>query len=249
MRTDQHIERRRPQFTIRTALLIFLLVALAFGWYKSIDRVRQQNAELWQHLRRSNAEVRRAHREIENCRFRAIGTVRSSMSDKGALSDACFDGTNLRSISILGGVFQQTSFNECDLREASLSGGNAAFQGAQFSNANLTNAKLTGGSASFQLASFANADLSGAVLTGGGHSLQGASFERAKLIGSQVRVSGFTAFQGVNINGTQFQDADLSTIDASSLESCYFETPPLYDKTTKFPIGFNPKAHGWSLVD
>lgn len=241
MGADQNIEGRRPQFSIRTALLVFLIVALVFGWYKSVVEVHRKNEELqWQLLR--------AHSEIETAKSRAEFAQRPKrrLSSKFGPSIVSFEGMNLRGISISGAQFQGSSFKDCDLRDATLIGGGASFQGAQFDGANLTNATLTGGGASFQQASFVGADLSGAVLTG---NLQGASFERAKLVGARVIVFSPVEFQCANIDGTHFQAADLSAIAPNALESCYFNAPPLYDEKTKFPAGFDPKAQGWSLVD
>jgi len=149
---------------------------------------------------------------------------------------------DLREVPISGEHSQLASFRGSNLSGKTLTGNTSSFQGDLFENSNLANAKLLGGPSSFQGASFRNADLSGAVLAG---AFQCASFECAKLVDVQVTVSGSTEFQGVEIDKTQFQGADLSTINRLSLESCYFNDPPLYDEYTKFPKGFKPAQQGW----
>jgi uncharacterized protein YjbI with pentapeptide repeats len=237
--------KRRPQFTIRAALFATLLIALAFGWYLSERRADERIARLFARVNYAEAEL-----QWSKSRNKTWSRDRSERKrpPNGVLSLAQLDGLNLRDASIVGGAgaFQRTSFNECDLENASLRGDGGAFQFARFDHANLVNIKLTGGGSSFQLASFVNADLSGAVLTGGAASFQGATFERAKLIGTQVLCSG-SSFQLVNIDGAQFQGADLSMLDGHSLESCYFKTPPKYDERTRFPAGFDPAGQFWTL--
>jgi len=48
--SDQDTEKRRPQFTIRTVLLVMLIVALAFGWYKSVVEAEKKNEVLSRRL-------------------------------------------------------------------------------------------------------------------------------------------------------------------------------------------------------
>ena len=230
----------RPQFTLRTALLAVLIVAVAFGWYKSVIEAHRENERLAERLRRAQSEIENAKR-----RAQWTQTPRTKMSGKGRLSAVCLDGVNLRGITISGGTFQMASFKNCDLRGTTLIGGGSSFQCAEFDGADLRDATLTGAGASFQMASFAGADLSGAVVTG---NLQVASFAGAKLIGARIVASSVVDFQNVNIDGAQFQGADLSTIDVNSLQGCYFYTPPVYDKKTLFPSGFNPRAQGWVLA-
>jgi uncharacterized protein YjbI with pentapeptide repeats len=232
---------RRPQFTIRTAFLAMLVLALAFGWYKSAVVVERKNEKLKQRLDS-------AHSEIQSARTRAEfeRRLKGKVSGNRGLSSVCLDRMDLRGISINGALFQFASFKNCDLRDTTLTGGPSSFQGTQFDGANLADANLTGEGASFQFASFVNADLSGATVSG---NLQCASFEGAKLIGARVIVTSPVDFQSVNIDGAQFQGADLSTIDSSSLESCYFDRPPRYDTKTEFPAGFDPKSQGWNLVE
>jgi len=189
----------------------------------------------------------------------------------GFVSFAKLDRAKLRdaTISVKGNAFQRARFNDCDLQDATLEADGAAFSGAQFDNANLANVKLTGGGCSFQVASFAGADLSGATLTASlasfqvasfagadlsgavircnGCSFQGASLEGAKLIGARLLCT-LPSFGGAHIDGVQFQGADLSKVDRSSLESCYFQTPPKYDEKTRFPAGFDPVRQHWTRV-
>ena len=127
-----------------------------------------------------------------------------------------------------------------------MQGGTGAFQIATFDEAVLVNARLTGGGASFQLSSFAGADLTGATLTGGGAVVSAARpFRTPNLSAHESQGSG-TAFQAVNLDGADFRGADLSTLEAESLKSCYFMTPPKFDGATRFPAGFDPHAEGWS---
>lgn len=246
MRSDQGREGRRLQFTIRTLLVATVFVALVLGWY----RTYRGNQELLQQLMRAQSEIWRARSEIQREKSRtALDQIPKGKGGNRGLSAVCLDGADLRGISINGGVFQVASFKGSDLRGATLIGGGASFQGARFDGANLANATLTGGGSSFQSASFVNADLANATLTGGGASFQAASFEGATLIDARVIVPGVTDFQCVNIDGAQFQGADLSTIDPSALESCYFETPPRYNTKTKFPEGFDPAAQGWARAE
>ena len=258
----------RAQFTIRTALLATLLIALALGWYSSMRSARERFARLYRSLSGAEAKLRlcQSHAQVRD----EVGPKEGRPS-KGLLSFAKLDGAKLRdaTISVKGMAFPRACFNDCDLRNATLEADGGAFQGAQFDNADLANVKLTGGGSSFQVASFAGADLSGATLTGGGASFQAASFagadlsgavltgsgtsfqgaslEGAKLIGARV-VCSEVSFGGVHIDGVQFQGADLSMIDRSSLESCYFKTPPNYDEKTRFPPGFDPVRQHWTRV-
>lgn len=233
MKSCQGGERRRLQFSIRTALFTMLFVALSLGSY----RVYRENMVLLRRLSQAHSET-----QLQKLRTR-IGEV--PQGKVVGLSTVCLDGAYLHGMSIIGGMFQSTSFKGSDLSGTTLTGGAASFQGARFDSANLTNATLTGGGASFQVASFVNADLTKATLTGGASSFQGASFEGAKLIDARVVVSGAGDFQSVNIDGAQFQGADLSTINPRSLESCYFDTSPCYNKKTRFPSGFDAAAQGW----
>ena len=166
------------------------------------------------------------------------GTVLSSETSPFQL--ASFDGANLANAT-LDASFQMAGFADADLSAAQLTGN---FQCVCFDNANLTNATLSGKGGSFQFASFAGTDLTGASIKG---NFQGARFTGAKLVGVTVLDSGRSAFQCMDIDGTRFEGADLSTIDRSSLESCFFDTPPSCDEETKFPRGFDPRRQGWTV--
>jgi uncharacterized protein YjbI with pentapeptide repeats len=227
-------ERR---FKLSTLFGSVALLAFAVAWYTSTERERTRNAMLAQQLSNAQSQIKLAESRAE---IQSPAASNGAPNAKGVLSEARFEGVNLRGATIQGGesAFQRTVFDNSDLSSASLSGGGASFQGARFKNANLKNAKLTGGGSSFQLAIFENADLSAAILTG---NLQGISLRGANCTGATIKGS----FQGANIDSAGFSSADLSAIRSDDLASCYFETSPTYDKKTKFPDGFDPIAHGW----
>jgi hypothetical protein len=108
--TAQTTSERRSQFTIRTALLAMLVLAMAFVWYKSAVVTERKNDGLMQRLYR-------AHSEIRNAKSRAEFDQRAkgSMSGRRGLSNVRLDGMNLRGISINGALFQVSSFKNCDL--------------------------------------------------------------------------------------------------------------------------------------
>lgn len=236
--------RRGPRFTIRGMLFLTLLVALLFGWYSSVQRAGRKVSLLSRRLSYAEQELERAHDDLSR-----QGRPQRSRSGR-VLYDENVDGRGFRGVSIVApdSAFQLTSFKGCNFQDATLQAGGSSFQLAYFDNANLNRAKLTGAGAAFQSASFAGADLTGAVLTGGPGSFQEATFENAILINAQLICGGLTSFQVVNIDNTQFQSADLSRVDRSALESCYFKNPPSYNQQTKFPDGFDPVALGWKRV-
>jgi len=237
----------RPQFTIRTALVAMLIAGLALGWYATVRRENARVARLAERLKYFEEALKWSKQTDYWERLATPG--RSSKDKRSLLWLANLDGANLKDATILGGVgaFTNASFVDSNLQGTTLTGGTSSFQQSKFDGANLVNAKLTGGVSAFQYASFANADLSGAVITGGGAAFQLANLEGAKLIGAKLTLGG-AAFQKVNINGAQFQSADLSMISPDALASCYFDTPPTYDETTKLPAQFDPVAKGWTLV-
>jgi uncharacterized protein YjbI with pentapeptide repeats len=212
-------------------------LALVVGWYTSMERVRARNAALTRQLMNAQMQIQLAESraEIQS----ELTTPRNPTAD-GGLLPAGFAGMYLQDAVIQAGAsaFQRAVFDHSDLSNTSLSGGGSSFQGASFNNAVLRKARLAGGGSSFQLATFESADLSGAILAG---NLQGVSLRNAKCIGATIKGS----FQGANIDAAQFQDADLSGIESVNLESCYFDTPPIYNASTKFPNGFDPVANGW----
>jgi uncharacterized protein YjbI with pentapeptide repeats len=225
------------RFRLRTVLACMAFLALVVGWYTSMERVRARNASLTRQLMNAQMQVRLAESRAEiQSELRAPGNPTAN----GKRSRAGFAGMYLQDAVIQAGTsaFQRTVFDNSNLSNTSLSGGGSSFQGASFNNAVLRNARLSGGGSSFQLATFENADLSGTILTG---NLQGISLRNAKCVGATIKGS----FQGANIDAAQFQDADLSGIESVNLESCYFDTPPVYNANTKFPDGFDPIVNGW----
>ena len=239
--TTYTANKTRLRFTIRTALLAMVFVALVFGWYSSSERARRKNIRLSKRLLNLKAELESQSWRSEPNDER----INRKAEHKGILSNAQFSRVNMQGVSI-SGEFQSAEFESCILQDAKLSGGTSSFQFAKFNSCNLINAKLTGGGSAFQMSSFENSDLSGAVLIGGGTSFQRATFRGAKLIGTKIICpAGSAAFQMVNIDSVQFQGADLSAIDYRALESCFFDTPPSYNNSTQFPSGFDPAAQLW----
>jgi uncharacterized protein YjbI with pentapeptide repeats len=229
----------RPRFTIRTVLILTLLIALLLGWHVSVRDARRQLAQQVTRLRYAEEELERTRDELDDRDRPKRGAAR-------VLRDAELDGAHLRGVTISSpsNAFQRASFKNCDLENATLQGGGAAFQRARFDGSKLANAKLTGGVSSFQEATFVDSDLTGAVLFGGGASFQRSSFENATLV--RARLVG--SFQMVNISGTHFEGADLSALDGPSLASCYFRESPTYDGQTQFPATFDPVTQLWRRV-
>lgn len=265
----QPFSRKRFRFTLRGLLFGMLLAALGLGSLVSRWRAQDRLESVHRRLLVAQQQVRMAQSRAE---VQLPAPTDNPPRRKGPFSGVRLDGASLRGVTITvdetiarKSAFGRTSFVGCDLEGASLTGDGAWFQGAQFDNANLTGARLAGGGASFQaarfdnanltgsqltgagssfqLASFNNADLTGATLTGGGGAFQGASFRGANFSGASVVCPNPGAFQSANIDGTHFPGADLSAVDSQALESCYFDTPPAYDASTKFPAGFEP--NGW----
>ncbi|MBT3375571.1 MAG: pentapeptide repeat-containing protein [Lentisphaerae bacterium] len=195
---------------------------------------RRRTGELQRQARLDRDEDRAAE-NYDGADF--AGTVLSNAAS--SFQRASFDSANLADAK-LNGSFQLASFVNADLSGAELAG---SFQCACFDNASLVNATLSGEGSSFQAASFVAADLSGASIKG---NFQCARFAGAKLVGATVLDSGGPAFQGMDIDGSWFEGADLSKITRRTLESCFFGTPPSYDEETRFPQGFNPRRQGWT---
>ena len=229
--------QRRFRFSLRKVLVFMALIAFLIGWYNSLGSARREKLKLYQQLVDAKMQMQLVESRVA---FLSNRTPSLDPTTKGVLSEESLEGMNLRDVVLQSdtAAFQQTSFDNSDLTNASLTGGHASFQGATFNNAILKNAKLTGGASSFQYAYFVNADLSGAILAG---NFQVMSLANASCVGTTIKGS----FQGVNIDATQFQQADLSAISRNSLESCFFDTPPVYDARTKFPEDFDPTANGW----
>lgn len=228
-----------PRLKLRTALALVGGVALAAGWYASMERLRSRDAWLRQQLFNARSEVQAAAWRAES---RADESLNGA-EQESARPRVRFGGAKLPGVVIKAGdsAFQRAVFDNVDLSNGSLTAGVSSFQLASFNNAVLTGARLIGGGGSFQLASFENADLRNAVLKG---NLQGVSLKNAKCIGATISGS----FQCANIDGAQFQKADLSAVERNDLASCYFDARPAFDRATKFPDGFDPVDQGWELV-
>lgn len=232
--------RASLRFSFRALFIGLAFLAILLGWYTSSESSRRVSQQLARRL--SHAEL-----EMDRARWfdRSAAAPRPPLA-KGVLSGAKLDAVTLEGATVTGGdsAFQRTDFGGSNLANATLTGKVSAFQAARFDNARLANATLTGGGASFQYATFIQADLTGATISGGASALQRATFQDACLVDAVIRCSG-AAFQMVNIDGTQFEGADLSALDSSSLASCHFKNPPTYDSRTKFPIGFSPVEQLW----
>jgi uncharacterized protein YjbI with pentapeptide repeats len=230
------------RFTIRTLLLLTFLVAMVLGWRASVRDARQQLALQTIQLQYAEEELRRARDDLGDRDRPKQPTTRNFW--EAELDDAYLRGMTISSPT---NAFQRASLKNCDLQDVTLEADAAAFQFARFDESNLKNAKLTAGVASFQAATFVGCDLTNAVLDGGDSSFQGSSFANATLMGAKW-VGSIASFQMVNISGAHFEGADLSAIESSSLESCYFKEPPTYDGQTRFPVGFDPAARSWRRV-
>ena len=218
----------------------FMFVIVALCYWRSSMLAEREEARHWRqmvpHLDLTSQKVRSRCDEL-----------REKLAQRADSPLICREGENLRGATLNRDSFRLASFKDSDLHGAKLVGGVSSFQGARFDNARLSNCTLTGGASSFQGASFVNSDLSSSVLTG---NFQCASFEHATLRGAHIVALTAVDFQGVKLDGAAFQQADLSTIAAGALKSCYFTgAPPSYDRETKFPQGFNPTMYGWVRVE
>lgn len=205
-------------------LLVLALIGTGF-LFRRDDLLRQRERRITQQAQRY------FEHELERSRDRPKAT--------GDFDKSKLQGATLRRP---GNAFQREDFTAAVLDDATLEAGAASFQLASFDKASLRNAKLVGGVSSFQGATFVGADLSAVHLSG---NFQLASFENAIL--TRAKWSG--SFQTCNISGAHFAGADLSEIDKSALESCYFTKSPTYRPDTKFPKGFDPTAEGWLLAN
>ncbi len=233
------------RFTIREVLLLTLLIAVAFGWRHSSERSARQLRDLQRRITHAKyaADFDASREEVQS--RKAPSVWKKGLQQK--FSYLTLDGVNLQGVSINGGdqSFQSAALVNCNLSGATLDG---TFQGARFDGSNLAGAKLGSGRASFQMSSFVDVDMTGATLQGGGSSFQGASFAGANLTDAAILCSG-ASFQAVKVDGVSFQGADLSRLDHGALESCYFQTPPMYDERTRFPADFDPVEAGWKLAE
>ena len=209
------VASRRPQFSLRSALVGMSLVALACGWYVSVQR-----------------------QEIppEASITGGISAFQRASFAGGRMQDSVLRGD--------GATFQEATFEGANLAGAKLTASGAAFQGATLAGCNLTGATLSGSLSSFQQATFAGCNFFGAVLAGDDTAFQGTSFQGARLLGAKLRGGG-QSFQGVEIDQAQLQGANLSQLDSVTLASWSFNSPPTYDDQTRFPTGFDPAAHNW----
>jgi uncharacterized protein YjbI with pentapeptide repeats len=233
-----------PQFLISTTLAFVALVAMAGLWITSARRTNAMNERLVSQLQSAQSELKFSKSRVDS---RPTAQERTRLS-KGLLSETDLRFINFRNARLTTGntAFAGSTFDGGDFSNAVITAGDSSFQNAHFNKAILTDATLEGGVGAFQLASFENADLSGATLAGVGSAFQCASFANAKLHGTRFKCTSGTAFQAANIDGAQFDGADLSMLDRQSLESCYFDTPPTYDDRTSFPSGFDPVARMWT---
>jgi uncharacterized protein YjbI with pentapeptide repeats len=228
------------RFNIRELVLLIAIVMLGYGWISSEQRADRDRRLRANQLRHAELELVRARDDLRN-------QSRGPQPDRNrSFWEADLEGTNLTGMMIASksNAFQRACFRKCVLVDAVLEGGGSSFQRAQFDGGNLVRARLKGGTGSFQKASFAAADLTDATLAGESGSFQGASFEDAVLV--HATLSG--NFQSVNFSGARLESAELSAIEAGNLASCYFKIPPTYDAKTKFPAGFDPVEHLWTIV-
>lgn len=226
---------------MRGLIVLILFVALALGWFSAQQRATREQRQQERRLRYAMEELSRARDELQEM---ARGVRPDRMRSFGG---ADFESSNLAGMTIASkdNAFQRASFRNCHLEGTTLVGGDASFQLARFDAAKLAEAHLKGGGASFQRASFVGAELTYATLAGGPVSFQGATFEGANLTGANLSGN----FQLVNISGTKFEAADLSSIRRDDLANCYFKDPPTYDDRTKFPQGFDPAQCLWRRVE
>lgn len=116
-------------------------------------------------------------------------------------------------------------------------------------------AKFRGPGASLQNATLVLAPLDGADLSKAklqGANLSGAHLEAAKLAGANLRGANLTNanFDTADLTGADLRDAVLkravlfnadlrkAQLKGANLDFC------LYNQKTRWPVGFNPKAHG-----
>jgi uncharacterized protein YjbI with pentapeptide repeats len=129
------------------------------------------------------------------------------------------------------------SFDGMDLGNADFAGVSVSAcccQGANFTGADLRNADLYW--AIGHDANFANADLSGATLCGANFS--GASFAGANLTRADFgcdNLNGSTTLKGTDLRSDTLRYATLSGA--------------IFDESTVFPDGFDPRAHGMLARD
>ena len=145
-------------------------------------------------------------------------------------------------------AFRSSSFDGVNFDNAMIVSGASSFQHASFDYASLRNVTLSAGPASFQCTRFVAADLTDATLTATGSAFQAGSLRDAILHRTVFQCGSISDFQVVDISNADFSGADLSAIKAEWLISGYFFDPPKYDRSTKFPTGFDPGDQKWKLL-
>ena len=235
------------QFTVREILVLTMLASLGVGWYASLRREELLKLRNEQHNSRYSDALLQIRLLESRLQRPETPPEESSNVVAGLLAQTNIDGSSLKGATLIGSdfAFSELSIREGNLTGAALQGGDSSFQRAVFDNAVAKEARLSSGIGAFSEASFNNADLTGATLMGNGTSFQGSSFKNAKLIRAKFVVTSTTSFEAANIGGAQFQGADLTSISSQALKICFFETPPRYDHSTRFPNGFDPKVEGW----
>lgn len=230
-----------PKYSTSSLFVLLFIVAILFGWFNTVRHARHERNVLSRRVEYAEQELHRKVDELQSLRKGIMPDETRSFWQAG------LEGSNLAAMTIssYSNAFQRASFVDCNLSDAALSGGGSAFQQARFDGAKLQGATLVGGVASFQAASFVKSDLSRAKLTGGVNSFQQATFEDANLLDAVLVGS----FQRVNLSGATLQGADLSGIESTDLETCYFKQPPTYNAETKFPAGFDPVQQQWRKLD
>jgi uncharacterized protein YjbI with pentapeptide repeats len=150
-----------------------------------------------------------------------------------------FTQKNLARIDLSGKILRNVDFSNADLSGADLSRADlrsATFHGANLSGANLQNANLKRSSllgadlsrADLRCATFHGANLSGA-------NLQNADLKRSSLLGAD--------FTGADLRGA---DLTQATVEDSDRKLLIFEKA-IYNQSTHFPVGFNPRSLGARL--
>lgn len=222
----------------RDSIIVCLALVLVIGaglllWSDVLSRRRERRLQeqAQQYFENEKRRSRPQARKVEQ-------TQEDREAGAGDWSKFRLRGVTLRRP---GNAFQKADFTAAVLDDATLEAGTASFQLANFDKASLRNAKLVGGPSSFQEATFVGADLTAARLAG---NFQLASFEEAVL----VRAKWSGSFQLCNISGAHFAGADLSEIEKSALESCYFKESPTYRSDTTFPADFDPSSQGWRFI-
>lgn len=143
-------------------------------------------------------------------------------------------------------VFSNADLTNANFSNISLQGDGSAFRYADLTNSNFTGASIENTSVSLmRRANLTNANFSEAVIKGDSFSMREVDMTGANFSGATIE-SRFGLRDAV-INNTNFSGANLSRVPLSQV---LFEwtTPPLYDKHTIFPVGYDPSIRFWKLV-